>query len=103
MGVRERVKHLIDSNTVVVFSKSYCGFCSQVKHVLHNLGVKAKILELDNESDGEEVQSVLYSLTQQRTVPNVFIGGEHIGGCSEVMSLRRDGSLEQKLVSAGAM
>lgn len=34
-----------------------------------------------SKGDGSEVQSALYEWTKQRTVPNVFIGGKHIGGC----------------------
>ena len=37
-----------------------------------------------NEDDGSEMQSALAQWTGQRTVPNVFIGGKHIGGCDGI-------------------
>lgn len=50
--------------------------------------------------DGLELQDALYELTGQRTVPNVFIGGEHIGGNSDVQELRVAKQLEPKIKAA---
>ncbi|CAI0547400.1 unnamed protein product, partial [Linum tenue] len=63
------------------FSKTYCGYCTRVKKLLTQLGAAFKVIELDKESDGDEIQGALLKWTGQRTVPNVFIGGKHIGGC----------------------
>ncbi|MED6120843.1 Glutaredoxin-C2 [Stylosanthes scabra] len=76
-----KAKEIVSSNPVVVFSKTYCPFCVQVKQLFTQLGVTPKTIELDTESDGSEIQSALAEWTGQRTVPNVFIGGNHIGGC----------------------
>ncbi|PIA32000.1 hypothetical protein AQUCO_04700109v1, partial [Aquilegia coerulea] len=56
-------------------------YCFSVKKLFSDLGVTYKAIELDRESDGSEVQSALAELSGQRTVPNVFIGGKHVGGC----------------------
>ncbi|CAK9161783.1 unnamed protein product [Ilex paraguariensis] len=76
-----KAKEVVSSNPGVVFSKSYCSYCVSVKKLLTELGASFKAIELDTESDGSEIQSALAQLTGQRTVPNVFIGGKHIGGC----------------------
>ncbi|KAL8199478.1 hypothetical protein R6Q57_013046 [Mikania cordata] len=76
-----KVKDLVSTSPVVVFSKSYCPFCVNVKKLLTELGSSFKTIELDQESDGSEMQSALHEWTGQRTVPNVFIAGKHIGGC----------------------
>ena len=47
--------------------------------------------------DGSEIQEALYELTGQKTVPNVFIGGEHIGGNSDVQELSSSDKLETKV------
>ncbi|TYK03120.1 glutaredoxin-C6 [Cucumis melo var. makuwa] len=86
----EKAKEIVASNPVTVFSKSYCPFCVQVKRLLTKLGVSFKAIELDTESDGREVQAALAQFTGQRTVPNVFIGGKHIGGCDGKCSLPSD-------------
>lgn len=74
-----KAKNIVSSNPVVVFSKTYCGYCTRVKQLLSQLGATFKVIELDQESDGNEVQQALLEWTGQRTVPNVFIGGEHVG------------------------
>lgn len=40
-----------------------------------------QVYELDVEADGSDIQNALFEITQQRSVPNVFISGKHIGGC----------------------
>ncbi|CAI0547397.1 unnamed protein product [Linum tenue] len=76
-----KAKEIATSAPVVVFSKTYCGYCTRVKKLLTQLGAAFKVIELDKESDGDEIQGALLKWTGQRTVPNVFIGGKHIGGC----------------------
>jgi glutaredoxin 3 len=49
------------------------------------LKVPAKIHELDVLPDGAAMQAALLELTGQRTVPNVFINGKHLGGNDKVM------------------
>lgn len=44
-------------------------------------------------ADGPEIQELLLELTKQRTVPNVFIKGQHIGGCDATMALHADRKL----------
>ena len=57
------------------------------------LGVGYTALELDKEPDGPALQAALYQLTGQRTVPNIFIAGRHIGGWDDISQLHRAGRL----------
>ncbi|KAL5540635.1 hypothetical protein UlMin_043210 [Ulmus minor] len=98
-----KAKELVSSNPVVVFSKSYCPFCVTVKQLLSQLGATFKAIELDTESDGAQIQSALAEWTGQRTVPNVFIGGKHIGGCDSTTGLHKEGKLVPLLTEAGAV
>ena len=54
-------------------------------------------MELDQREDGAAVQSALAELTGQRTVPNVFIKGKHLGGNDDTQRANSDGSLLQML------
>jgi glutaredoxin len=93
-GLEQQLRELVASQPVVVFSKSWCGFCAQVKSLMQELQAPARIIELDElGNDGLELQNLLYAWTGQRTVPNVFIGGKHIGGCSETMEAYERGEL----------
>lgn len=90
---------------IVLFicSKSYCPFCVRVKKLFEQLGATFKAIELDGESDGSELQSALAEWTGQRTVPNVFINGKHIGGCDDTLALNNEGKLVPLLTEAGAI
>ncbi|KAI8020253.1 hypothetical protein LOK49_LG04G03678 [Camellia lanceoleosa] len=98
-----KAKELVSSNPVVVFSKSYCPFCVSVKKLLTDIGATYKVIELDAESDGDDVQSALLEWTGQRTVPNVFVGGNHIGGCDKTMAMHKEGKLVPLLTQVGAV
>ncbi|KAB2610219.1 glutaredoxin-like [Pyrus ussuriensis x Pyrus communis] len=98
-----KAQELVSSDSVVVFSKTYCPFCVNVKQLLTQLGATYKAIELDKESDGAQIQSALGEWTGQRTVPNVFIGGNHIGGCDKTTALHKEGKLVPLLTQAGAV
>ncbi|KAJ4878535.1 Glutaredoxin-C1 [Raphanus sativus] len=98
-----KAKEIVSSYPVVVFSKTYCGYCQKVKQLLTKLGADFEVLELDEMSDGGEIQSALSKWTGQRTVPNVFIKGKHIGGCDSVMESNQKGTLVPLLVEAGVL
>lgn len=51
------------------------------------------MLELDTIPNGTGVQNALFGLTGQKTVPNVFIRGQHIGGCDATVKLHEQGKL----------
>jgi glutaredoxin 3 len=89
----------IDSHKVVIFSKTYCPYCSAAKDLLLNQ-VKAEgaqVYELDTMDNGADIQAALLELTGQRTVPNIFINQQHIGGNDSVQSAYRSGKLQELL------
>ncbi|CEI65969.1 hypothetical protein FVEN_g4615 [Fusarium venenatum] len=98
-----KVQQLIDNNSVVVFSKSYCPYCKQTKKTLDDLNTEYELLELDEVSDGSALQDALEKISGQRTVPNVYIKQQHIGGNSDLQSLNSGGKLKNLLKEAGAL
>ncbi|KAH6889692.1 thioredoxin-like protein [Thelonectria olida] len=99
----KKVTQIINDNSVVVFSKSYCPYCRQTKQALDAIGAEYKALELDNLSDGGALQDAIERLTGQRTVPNTFINQKSIGGNSDLQGLLRSGELKTLLADAGAL
>ncbi|XP_031136486.1 thioredoxin reductase 3 isoform X2 [Sander lucioperca] len=97
--LKSRIQQLIDSNQVMVFSKSYCPFCIKVKDLFKELQVDCNVVELDLIEDGTNYQEMLLEMTGQKTVPNVFINKTHVGGCDNTMQAHKDGSLQQLLSS----
>ncbi|CAK9328603.1 unnamed protein product [Citrullus colocynthis] len=101
--LEESVKTTITQNPVVVYSKTWCSYSSEVKALFKRLGVQPLVIELDELGpQGPQLQKVLERLTGQHTVPNVFIGGKHIGGCTDTVKLYRKGELEPLLSEANA-
>ncbi|XP_012252844.2 glutaredoxin-C4-like isoform X2 [Athalia rosae] len=94
---REFVKELIGSDTVVIFSKTYCPYCTMAKQVFDKLKQKYTAVELDNRDDADEIQAILGEITGAKTVPRVFVKGEFIGGGSDVKQLFESGELVKKL------
>eukprot|EP00579_Thalassiosira_antarctica_P000951 CAMPEP_0201866754 /NCGR_PEP_ID=MMETSP0902-20130614/1224_1 /ASSEMBLY_ACC=CAM_ASM_000551 /TAXON_ID=420261 /ORGANISM="Thalassiosira antarctica, Strain CCMP982" /LENGTH=94 /DNA_ID=CAMNT_0048391781 /DNA_START=144 /DNA_END=428 /DNA_ORIENTATION=- len=90
-------KSAIASNDVVVFSKSYCPFCKKTKELLTSKGIDFKVFELDEMDNGAEVQGELMVISKQRTVPNVFVKGKHLGGNDDLQKAAKNGKLQEML------
>ena len=60
------------------------------------------VAELDQRTNGAALEAALAQLSGRRTVPNVYIGGESIGGGDETVAARSSGVLKQMLASARA-
>ncbi|KAK6644320.1 hypothetical protein RUM43_000587 [Polyplax serrata] len=92
-----KCQQLIRDNLVTIFSKTTCPFCTRVKLLFKSLNISPLVYELDTEPDGQEIQNYLFELTKQRTVPNVFVQGKHVGGCDDTMKAYGNGTLNSML------
>lgn len=94
----EFIKSEISSNDVVVFAKSYCPHCKATKELFDGMGVDYKVHDLDKMGDdGPELQMALFKMTGQKTVPNNFVKGQHIGGNDDAQAAAAEGKLQQLL------
>nr|AAD43253.1 peptide methionine sulfoxide reductase [Gracilaria gracilis] len=105
----EAVERAIKDNAVMVFSKSYCPFCTSAKDLLQERIAAVEglnpinVFELDEMgTDGAAMQQYLFQKTGQRTVPNIFIAGKHVGGSDDVHGLDARNELIPMLTSAAA-
>jgi glutaredoxin 3 len=93
----ECIKSLVAKHTVVVFSKPFCPYCRRALEALRSV-MKESPFVVDLAEMGElgwEIQQTLGNMTGRRTVPNVFIHGESIGGGDETVALYREGKLSR--------
>jgi len=97
LPVEDLIQSEIDSNNVMVFSKSYCPYCAATKSLFSSLGVDFKVIELDQRPDGSDIQAKLAEMTGQRTVPNTFINGKHLGGNDKAQAANSSGELKKML------
>ncbi|MBI3370028.1 MAG: glutaredoxin 3 [Burkholderiales bacterium] len=78
-------------NPIRMYTTQVCPFCIRAKSLLKQRGV-AQIEEIRVDMDpSQRVRMV--ELTGRRTVPQIFIGDTHVGGCDELMALDRAGGL----------
>ena len=99
---KANVQKQISTEKVVVYSKSFCPHCIATKKLLLSHGVDATYVSVNQvNKDGRKIQSILFELTKQRTVPNIFIAGQHVGGNSDLHRLAKSGDLKARLDGAG--
>ncbi|KAJ4963586.1 hypothetical protein NE237_023525 [Protea cynaroides] len=91
------VQNVIYSNRIAVFSKSYCPYSLRAKRIFRELNEQPFVVELDIRDDGSQIQNILLDLVGQRTVPQVFVNGKHIGGSDDLKSALMNGQLQKLL------
>ena len=78
-------------NKVVMYSKDYCPYSARAKALLEQRGVTdLEIIQIDREPGQRDL---MIERTGRRTVPQIFIGDTHVGGCDDLMALDRSGGL----------
>jgi len=96
---KETAQAAIKASKIVMFSKTHCPYCRRAKEAITQLTPQFSVVELDVVRDGAEQQAALLELTGQKTVPNIFVNGKHIGGCDATLAAIASGEF-QKLISA---
>ncbi|RDB16507.1 Glutaredoxin-C4 [Hypsizygus marmoreus] len=101
MSVKELVDSAIAENKIAIFSKSWCPYSKKAKALFAEEfpQVQTTIFELDERDDGSAIQEYLLKVSGQRTVPNIFVNGQHVGGSDDVRASFNQGKLAQ-LVNA---
>ncbi|MAF91485.1 MAG: glutaredoxin 3 [Bdellovibrionota bacterium] len=79
---------------VKIYTKNYCPYCVHAKNLLQNKGVS---FTEENLEDNPEEMMALIQKTGMRTVPQIFINDELIGGFTELSALEQAGELDKKL------
>ena len=79
-----------------MYTTRWCGYCVRAKTLLESRGLSFEEISLDDDPD---FRRHLLDLTGGWTVPQIVIGGEPIGGYTELWSLDRTGRLEEKLAA----
>ncbi len=92
---------------VVMFAFEWCEFCWSVRKLLAKAGVAFRSIDIDaaalREGDqGGKILRALFARTGKRTIPQVFVGGELIGGATETLAAFNDRSLHERLQKTGA-
>ena len=79
---------------VILFSSPLCGYCAAAKRLL--MSKNADFIEINILSSPERRQEMI-DLSGRRSVPQIFVGGQHIGGYTELGALDASGELDALL------
>jgi glutaredoxin 3 len=85
----------VSTAKVEIFTKMMCGYCSRAKQLLDSKGVD--YAEYDVTMGGEAKRDMLARKPDARTVPQIFIDGQAIGGSDDLAALERAGKLDALL------
>jgi len=80
---------------VELYTTMWCPFCARARALLERKGVAYTNIDLDEEPNRRD--EMVRRSGGRRTVPQIFIDGEHIGGCDDMMALEHAGKLDAKL------
>ena len=80
---------------IEIYTQPWCPFCSRAMHLLSSKG--AEFREIDAPHGSPERQESIRRSGGRTTVPQIFIGGQHIGGCDDLVALDRAGKLDSLL------
>ena len=101
MSGEEQFKKILEDNKVVVFSKSWCPFCRQAISILENADIEHRVVDLEDEADGDAIHSAVKDVVGRTSVPQVFINGQSLGGCDDLKAAKSSGDLAGLLETAG--
>ena len=82
---------------VEIYTSPLCGFCHAAKRLLTQKGVSFQ--EIDVGADPERKPEMIQRANGGRTVPQIFVGDTHVGGCDDLYALDRAGKLDALLAA----
>jgi cysteine synthase A len=91
---------------LVMFALEWCEFCWSLRKLFAACGIPYRSVDLDStayqrDDRGGQIRAVPTARTGSKTIPQVFVGGEYIGGCTETLDLFKDGRLQRLLSTHG--
>jgi glutaredoxin 3 len=78
--------------SVTLYSKQVCPYCVRAKQLLTQKGITP--VEVDIEKDPTQRSEMIAKSGGRTTVPQIFIGSFHVGGCDDLYALERQGKLD---------
>lgn len=81
-----------------MYSTGYCPYCHRAKDIFKNLGLDFDEIEVDR---NPELREEMMKRSGRRTVPQIFVGDEHLGGCDDLKAAQKSGDLDSMLERNG--
>ena len=81
---------------IVVYLTDWCPYCARARGLLERKGAKFEVINVD---ERPEARTEMITRSGRRTVPQIFIGDTHVGGCDDLYALDAAGGLDPLLKS----
>ena len=105
--IEDFVAHVIADaeQPVVLFALEWCEFCWSLRKLFAKVKIPYRSIDLDStayqrDDRGGQIRAALRTRTGSKTIPQVFIGGELVGGCTETLDAFKQGRLQQLLAAS---
>jgi cysteine synthase A len=100
------VDELIRDEPVVLFALEWCEFCWSVRKLFARVGIEYRSIDLDSvayqaDDRGGKIRAVVAARTGAKTIPQIFIGGTHVGGATDLFDAWRSGTARALLEKRG--
>ena len=82
---------------VTVYVSDWCPYCQRAKGLLARKQVAFSEINIE---DDAKLREEMIARSSQRTVPQIFIGDKHVGGCDDLFELDRSGELDRLIQGA---
>lgn len=83
---------------ITMYTRKYCSFCVRAKRLLDDLGLAYREISVDGDP---EALVAMKASSGRQTVPQIWIGSTHIGGCDELMQVHASGRLLELVAGTG--
>jgi glutaredoxin 3 len=87
----------VSQPTVTVYTSGWCPYCQRAKNLLSH---KKVIFNEINVEDDVKIREEMIARSNRNTVPQIFIGDKHVGGCDDLIELDRSGELDRLIQGA---
>ena len=82
---------------VTLYVSDWCPYCQRAKGLLTQKNVDFREVNVE---DDAQLREEMITRSNRRTVPQIFIGGKHVGGCDDLFELDRSGELDRLIQGA---
>ncbi len=81
-------------HTVIIYTLTYCPYCTKAKKLLNQKNISYEEIIVDNYNERQRLE-LQAKANGQRTLPQIFIDDKHIGGCDDLYALDKEGKLDE--------
>jgi len=84
----------VSTPVITIYTKGYCPYCHAAKALLARRGLAFEEIAVDHD---RALEKEMIERSGRRTVPQIFINGQHVGGHDDLVAAERSGDLDRQL------